>query len=295
MPGRCAFWTPERPVLSAWLGHIPFAFWIVAAQRPRMLVELGTDRGASYLAFCQAIDRLGLSTQARAIDTWLGDDQAGFYGEEVYTTLRDYHDVRYSRFSHLVRSTFDAAVADFADGSIDLLHIDGFHTYDAVRHDFETWRLKLSDRAIVMFHDIDVHERDFGVWRLWDELTQQFPSFDFRHHHGLGVLSVGPAQSDAVRALFAANGEPSATTTIRECFARLGAGIQAEYDHHRLADQFHEELRLAELERARLQGEIDARVREIDAQVRELGARATKSTPRRPSSTPRRPSSTPRR
>lgn len=271
VPGQCAFWTPERLVLSAWLGHIPFAFWIVAAQRPEMVVELGTDRGASYLAFCQAIDRLGLSTRAHAVDTWLGDDQAGFYGEEVFTTLRDYHDVRYARFSRLVRSTFDAAVTNFADGSIDLLHIDGFHTYEAVRHDFETWRPKLSDRAIVLFHDIDVRERDFGVWRLWDELTPQFPSFAFRHHHGLGVLAVGPVQSDAVRALLAVNEIPPAAAGIRECFARLGVGVQAEYDRLRLVDQ----LRLGELEQERLQREVEAHDITIGVQATTIAAQAT--------------------
>jgi glycosyltransferase involved in cell wall biosynthesis len=172
-------------------------------------------------------------TKGYAIDTWQGDEHAGFYGNEVYKRLRDYHEPRYGHFSRLVRSTFDNALKHFSDGSIDLLHIDGRHFYDDVKHDFETWRSKLSDRAVVLFHDTNVRERGFGVFRLWEEQRSNYPGFEFLHCHGLGVLGIGNELPDLLTRLFESSALPVLCAGIREAYTRLGLTIQ---DRHQIAD-----------------------------------------------------------
>jgi glycosyltransferase involved in cell wall biosynthesis len=215
------FRRPTRlDVVSAWYGHIPFAHWIVGAAQPSVLIELGAHNGVSYSAFCETVLAEHLPTRCTAVDTWRGDEHAGFYDDEVFVDLQSFHAARYSSFSTLMRCTFDEALPKFADGSIDLLHIDGRHRYEDVRHDFINWLPKLSRRAVVLLHDTNVRQGDFGVWRLWEELCGQYPGFEFPHAYGLGVLAVGPEVPARVAELCALTG--AAQNLVRERFATLG-------------------------------------------------------------------------
>lgn len=199
------FWEPARIMPdSAWVGHIPFAHWLMSVARPGVVVELGTHSGVSYSAFCNGVVRLGLECECIAVDTWAGEAHAGFYGEQVYTQLAAFTAEQFAGFSTLLRMTFDDALLKVPDGAVDVLHIDGFHSYEAVSHDFYSWLPKLSPRAVVLFHDVAERNKEgFGVWRLWDELTARYPGFAFQHSSGLGVLQVGPEAAGGVKALCA--------------------------------------------------------------------------------------------
>ena len=173
---------------SPWGGHRAFAYDLVSTIRPESIVELGAFVGASLFAFAQAIKDHNLTTSLTAVDTWLGDEHAGYYGDGVYQFVND---VSSRAFGHqhlrLLRKTFLEARSDVPDNSVALLHIDGLHTYEAVREDFETWLCKIAPNGVVLFHDVAT-EKDYGSVTYWRELTERYPSLTFTHSHGLGIL-----------------------------------------------------------------------------------------------------------
>jgi hypothetical protein len=116
-----------------------------------------------------------------------GDPHSGLLSEAAFAAVNFMVNNFYSDVATLVPRSFDAALPWFPEQSIDVLHIDGFHTYDAVKHDYESWFPKLAPNGVVLFHDIAERGNDFGVYRLWEELRAH-PHFEFVHSHGLGVV-----------------------------------------------------------------------------------------------------------
>jgi len=172
-----------------WFGHKFFVYDFVRNFKPKTIVELGTHKGTSFWSFCQAVKDENFPAELFAVDTWKGEEHAGFYGEEVFEEVKRIQKKYYKDLKiNLLRKTFDKAMADFKEKSIDLLHIDGLHTYEAVKHDFENWISKVKDDGVIIFHDIFVNQNDFGVYKLWEELKKKYKTIEFYHSFGLGVL-----------------------------------------------------------------------------------------------------------
>ncbi|HYC35173.1 MAG TPA: class I SAM-dependent methyltransferase [Usitatibacter sp.] len=225
-----------------WIGHIPFAFELIGRLKPRVTVELGTYSGSSFAAFCQAVEASG-GGHCYGVDLWEGDIHMGRFDETLFNEINDYLAGEHPGTATLVRKDFNEAVSQFADGSIDLLHIDGTHTYEAVGNDFRTWLPKMSDRSVVMFHDINVTVQNagpaalkFGVRKLFDEVKGAYPHFEFAHCYGLGVLVTGKNAPAEVMELV----EMSRVPGFSDYFEAKGAAVSRRFQDMNVALPVHD-------------------------------------------------------
>ncbi|MBL4820304.1 MAG: class I SAM-dependent methyltransferase [Gammaproteobacteria bacterium] len=219
---------PRHLVISTWMDHLPFGYDLVAALRPSCVVELGTYSGLSFFTFCQSMIENDVEGIAYAIDTWEGDEHTGNYGDSIFRQVDDHARDYYRGISYLLRMRFSEAANQFDKESIDLLHIDGLHTYDAVREDFETWYPKVKPGGIVLFHDIEARMPGFGVRKFWQELSGINTCFAFTHGYGLGVLKK-PGGSRPLSKLESLlfEGDEETRSNLRKLYVHVGRHIDA--------------------------------------------------------------------
>lgn len=218
---------PQRNIPSSWTRYIPLGMLLVDLIRPRLLVELGTDAGVSYCAFCQAVTELRLDTRCYGIEA------AGERAAQV--DLAAYHAAKYAAFSTLLPANTYNDPSRFADSSIDLLHISGqagqfSDDVAASAHEiFQTWLPKMSDSGVILLTGAptgDVSQAEATVAAsLWRLLTQRYPSHLVTQPYGqdesgIGFVVVGTVAPAGVRSLLQLS--PVQWRTLSETLVSLG-------------------------------------------------------------------------
>lgn len=145
---------------TAWLGHGVFAMDLVETIKPEIVVDLGVDYGFS--TFCFAYHNIG---KVYGIDWFQGDEQAGFRNTlpdvvGMYDQLKIAHGINNVEF---IQSDFTEASKKW-DQNINILHIDGLHTYEAIKNDFDCWGEYVTNDGLVIFHDVESYPHTVGVF-----------------------------------------------------------------------------------------------------------------------------------
>jgi predicted O-methyltransferase YrrM len=166
------------------LGDFVFALYgLVRAQRPKVIVEIGSARGRSTCAFALACRTNGgghvHAIDPHSINPWTEIGTGGQTEEFLRARLREYHLEEWCTV--IAKTSADAAKTWSAP--IDLLFIDGDHSFEGVRDDFNMFRPWLAPNALVVFHDTawnyhSLSEKELQTGDLREKLAQMgVPAF----------------------------------------------------------------------------------------------------------------------
>jgi cephalosporin hydroxylase len=164
---------------------------IVGEQRPSAVLEIGSFRGGTLFVLARLA-----SPHATVISLDLPMSRFGKLCRRAQTPL-------FRRFTqngqtlHLLRANSHypetlSTVSSLLHGRrLDVLFIDGDHTYPGVRADFEMYSPLVRPGGIVAFHDIAVQPFPNEVVRLWNEIKPRYRHKEILSSAGKDAMGIG--------------------------------------------------------------------------------------------------------
>lgn len=166
---------------------------IIRKLSPQRLLEVGTNRGGTFFVLCQVS-----SPDATVISVDIPggpfSDGKSFYRERLLRSMtrRLQKFYRFTADSHL-QSTLEKAANTLNGEKLDVLFIDGDHTYNGVKQDFEMYSPLVRSGGIVAFHDIAIHPAEVGceVDKFWNEVKKSYTHREIIANPDQGWAGIG--------------------------------------------------------------------------------------------------------
>ena len=171
--------------------EIAVLFRLVQSMHPKYICEIGTLRGGTLYMWCRAANQKA---------TLISIDLPGslYYTENRIKFYRQFGSdnqrlVFLASDSHL-SETVAKVKAELEGNALDFLFIDGDHTYEGVKADFEMYSPLVRPGGVIALHDIMPRPGDptIEVYRLWGELKQSYEHEEIiRSRDGYPDLGIG--------------------------------------------------------------------------------------------------------
>ena len=185
-------WPAIRPVQTR--SEVVEYACIVAELRPRTAMEIGTFRGGTLFIH----SRLA-TPDATLISIDLPGSPLGRIWRWAHTPIFKRF-TRSAQTLHLLRADShctetQSAVSQLLNGrQLDLLFVDGDHSYAGVRADFEMYSPFVRQGGVVAFHDIAVQQPPNEVARFWNEIKTRYPHKEILHRTTKDAMGIGILQ-----------------------------------------------------------------------------------------------------
>ena len=164
----------------------------ISNSRPARLLEIGTASGGTLFMFTRIA-----SDEARIVSVDLpGGTFGGGYPPRKIPLYNAFalpgQRLKLIRADSHATETFEQVKDCFDEQPVDFIFIDGDHTYEGVRKDFEMYKKLIKNGGFIAFHDTEYAE---GVSRFWSEIKGQYENkwefiSDKGPRYGIGLLQI---------------------------------------------------------------------------------------------------------
>jgi predicted O-methyltransferase YrrM len=176
---------------SAWL-----LYGLARSLKPKVCVETGSARGKSACTVGLALRRNGFG-KLYAIDPHSPTNWNDSQSVDSFAVINEHlQKAGVTDFVEIVRKTSTGAAKGW-DKKIDLIFIDGDHSYEGVKADWELFLPHLAEFGVVVFHDTlwdlkpdpQSARADMGVPRFVDELRAAgYPVITIDQNFGVSLV-----------------------------------------------------------------------------------------------------------
>lgn len=165
---------------------------LVADMKPMVVMEIGTAGGGTLYLFAKFSNQ---NAHLVSVDLPGGEFGGGYpasmaflfrafasQGQKIALVRADSHE----------QGTFEIVKDEVGGGPIDFLFVDGDHTYEGVKKDFEMYFPLIRKGGMIAFHDIcSTPEGDVGVPRFWSEIKGRYTHVELVKDQSQGWAGIG--------------------------------------------------------------------------------------------------------
>lgn len=157
---------------------------IVEEQNPDRILEIGSARNSTLVLWASSgaeeVFSIDFPEEHPGRNTF---DKKSLL--EAYFNSTSFEFIRGNSHSQQVR----AELNNKNEEKFDLIFIDGDHSYEGVKQDFNDYKSLLSDNGILVFHDIN--SEGCGVPKFWREVSEKYKSKAIEKDGGEGHAGIG--------------------------------------------------------------------------------------------------------
>lgn len=166
---------------------------LVESSRPKVVLDIGTAWGGSIFAFTKIATSDAVLVTVDLPGRLWGYSCPSWMGPLVMLFARESQSIVLVRGDSHSDDTFTSVRNSVPVGGVDFLFIDGDHSYNGVRQDFEMYSKLVREGGVIAFHDICEGDKSLvgGVPRFWREIKRTHSTREIVRDYSQGACGIG--------------------------------------------------------------------------------------------------------